>query len=202
MKREFDAVGFFLSGHPLDDYAKPLERLRVERWVDFARSVRQGASAARLAATVLDRFERRTKSGSKMGIVTLSDQTGQYEAILFQEGLNLYRDMLEKGRSVLVAVQANLEGEDVRVRIVSVEPLEEAANRVRKGLRIFLRNDAPLASIGQRLTRRGEGEVSLVLMQPADRSEIEMKLPGGYQVTPEIAAALKAIPGIVSVEHL
>ena len=54
------------------------------------------------AAVVLDRAERRTKSGSKMGIVQLSDTTGQFEAILFQEGLNQYRDDLEKGAAVLV----------------------------------------------------------------------------------------------------
>ena len=202
LKREFDAVGFFLTGHPLDDYAPILRKLRVERWVDFARSVKQGASAAKLAATVLDRFERRTKSGSKMGIVTLSDPSGQYEAIIFQEGLNQYRDLLEKGAAVLVTLQANLEGEDVRARIVAAEPLEAAAARVQKGLRIFLRDESPLESISRRLGARGEGEVSLVLMLGADNSEVEVRLPGRFQVSPQIAGALKAIPGIVSVEHV
>ena len=65
LQREFDSVGFFLSGHPLDAYAGVLQRLRVQRWADFARAVKQGASSGRLAATVLDRAERRTKSGSK-----------------------------------------------------------------------------------------------------------------------------------------
>ena len=42
---------------------------------------------------------------------------------IFQEGLNQYRDLLEKGADVLVTLQANLEGEDVRARIVRVENL-------------------------------------------------------------------------------
>src|SRR6185437_3615738 len=75
LRREFDAVGFFLSGHPLDAYQTILGRLRVQRWVEFARAVKQGASAGRLAATVLDRQERRTRAGTKMGIVQLSDQS-------------------------------------------------------------------------------------------------------------------------------
>ena len=202
LRREFDAVGFFLSGHPLDDYQAVLKRLRVERWAEFARSVKQGASAARLAATVLDRAERRTKSGNKMGIVTLSDPTGQYEAIIFQEGLNQYRDLLEKGSVILVSLQANVEGEDVRARIVSVESLDQAANRVQKGLRIFVRDDSALSSISQRLATRGEGEISLVLLLDSQASEIEVKLPGRFQVTPQIAGALKSIPGIVAVEHV
>ena len=202
LRREFEAVGFFLSGHPLDDYAHVLKKLRVERWTDFARAVKQGASAARLAATVLDRSERRTKSGNKMGIVTLSDQSGQYEAIMFQEGLNQFRDLLEKGAAVLVSLQANVEGEDVRARIIGVEPLEQAAHRVQQGLRIFMRDPAPLTSLQARLTQRGEGEVSLVLMLDRDRGEVEVKLPGRFQISPQIAGAIKSIPGVVSVEHV
>ncbi|MGL4443001.1 MAG: DNA polymerase III subunit alpha, partial [Alsobacter sp.] len=72
LQREYDAIGFFLSGHPLDDYEHVLQRLRVQRWTDFARAVKAGASMGRVAATVLDRQERRTKSGSKMGILALS----------------------------------------------------------------------------------------------------------------------------------
>ncbi|MGO8835468.1 MAG: DNA polymerase III subunit alpha, partial [Roseiarcus sp.] len=44
LRREFDAVGFFLSGHPLEAYQSVLKRLRVERWADFARAVRRGAT--------------------------------------------------------------------------------------------------------------------------------------------------------------
>ncbi len=200
LRREFDAVGFFLSGHPLDAYEKVLARLRVTKWSEFSRAVKQGASAGRLAATVLDRQERRTKSGTKMGIVQLSDQSGQYEAILFQEGLNQYRDLLEKGAAVMLQLQANIDGEDVRARIISVEPLDDAASRIQKGLRVFLRNDDPLRSLSSHLKTKGDGEISLVLL--TDGGEIEMRLPGKYQVGPQIAAALKAIPGIVSVEHV
>ncbi len=199
LRREFDCVGFFLSGHPLDAYAAILARLRVQPWAEFVRAVKQGASAGRLAATVLDRTERRTKSGSKMGIVQLSDPSGQYEAILFQEGLNQYRDLLEKGASVLVGLQAAIEGEDVRARIVSVEPLDVAASRIGKGLRVFLRDENPLAEIGRRL-RQGDAEVLLVLLTGS--GEIEVKLPGKFSASPQVAGALKAIPGIVAVEHV
>ncbi len=202
LRREFENIGFFLSGHPLDEYEGILKRLKVDRWSTFARSVKQGASAGRLAAVVLDRAERRTKSGNKMGIVTLSDPSGQYEAIMFQEGLNQYRDLLEKGAAVLITMQASVEGEDVRARIVTAEPLEAAANRVQSGLRIFLRDTEALGSITQRLATRGEGEVSLVLMLEKERSEVEVRLPGKFRVNPQIAGAIKAIPGIVAVEHV
>ena len=59
----------------------------MESWTDFCKSVKFGASAGRVAATVVSRQERRTKTGNKMGIIGLSDPTGQYEAVIFSEGL-------------------------------------------------------------------------------------------------------------------
>jgi DNA polymerase-3 subunit alpha len=200
LEREFETIGFFLSGHPLDAYASILERLRVQRWAEFARAVKQGVSAGRVAAAVLDRTERRTKSGTKMGIVQLSDQSGQFEAILFQETLNQYRDVLEKGAAVLLGLQANVEGEDVRARIVSAEPLDVAANRIQKGLRIVLRDDRPLATIAERLRPKGDFDVTFVLV--TGRGEIELKLPGKYALSSQSAGALEAVPGIVAVERV
>ena len=202
LRREFDAVGFFLSGHPLEAYDSALKRLRATRWADFSRAVRGGASTARLGASVLDRYERRTKSGSKLGVIQLSDPSGQYEAIIFQEGLSQYRDLLEKGSDVLVTLQANVDGEDVRARIVQVESLTLAAAKVHKGLRVFVRDEAPLASIEERLRARGEGEVWLVVMLGPREGEVEVKLPGRYAVTGALAGALKAVAGVVAVEHV
>src|SRR5262249_19821753 len=87
MQKEYDAVGFFLTGHPLDDYAPLLKGLRVQSWSELARAVKAGATAGRVAATGGSRMERRTKSGSKMGINGLADPSRHYEAIIFHGGL-------------------------------------------------------------------------------------------------------------------
>jgi DNA polymerase III subunit alpha len=202
LRREFDAIGFFLSGHPLEAYGAALKRMRATSWSDFARAVRAGATSGRLAASVIDRFERRTRSGAKIGVVQFSDPSGQYEAILFQEALNQFRDLLEKGADVLVTLAAHVEGEDVRARVVAVERLSEAAAKVHKGLRIFLRDEKPLDSIGLRLNGPGEGEVSLVVMLGPSEGEVEIRLPGRYAVSAAVAGALKAAPGVVAVEHV
>jgi DNA polymerase III subunit alpha len=212
LQREFDAVGFFLTGHPLDDYATALKRLRVQSWAEFSRAVKAGASAGRVAGTVVSRTERRTKSGSKMGIIGLSDPSGHYEAVLFAEGLAQYRDLLEPGRAVLLLLTAEVQAEEVRARIQSVEPLDAAAAKTQKGLRVFLRNEEPLAAVVRRLeqapsggARHGaepaDGEVSMVLLL-RDGCEVEVKLPGRFKVSPQIAGAIKAVSGVVTVEAL
>jgi DNA polymerase III subunit alpha len=201
LQKEYEAIGFFLSGHPLDDYASALQRLRVQPWAEFARAVRAGATAGKVAGTVVSRTERRTRTGSKMGIIGLSDPSGHYEAVTFAEGLAQYRDLLEPGTAVLLFLSAELQGEDVRARIQSVEPLDQAAAKLQKSLRVFVRSDTPLESVARRLEPKGEGEVSMVLMLDGG-SEVEVKLPGRFKVSPQIAGAIKAVPGVVEVQAL
>jgi len=200
LQREYDAVGFFLSGHPLDEYGDLLKRLNVQSWVEFCRSIKSGNSVGKVAATVLDRTERRTKTGNKMGIVNLSDQTGHFEAILFSEGLHQYRDILEPGGAVVLILQGGLEGDEVRARIAAAERLEVAVAKHQKGMRIFLRDERPIESVQERLKARGEGEVSLILILDDVNQEVEVKLPGRYMASPQIAGALRAVPGVVDVQ--
>ncbi len=199
LQREFDAIGFFLSGHPLDDYAAILERLKVQRWTAFCNSIKQGATAGRVAGTVVSRAERRTKTGNKMGILEFSDPSGHYEAVIFQEGLMQYRDLLEPGKAVLLMLTAEAQGEDVRARIQTVEPLDAAAEKLQKGLRVLMSTDKPIESVAKRLEPKGDAEIILVLMVNKD-IDVEVKLPGRYKVSPQIASAIKAVPGVEQVE--
>ena len=203
-----------------------LKRLRVQSWAEFSRAVKTGATAGKVAATVVSRMERRTKTGNKMGIMGLSDPTGHFEAVLFSEGLAQYRDVLEPGAAVLLQLGAELQGEDVRARVLHAEPLDHAAAKTQKGLRIFVRDTKPLDSIARRLNMPeaapangspkapppakpapaasnggGDGDVSLVIMLDLE-TEVEMKLPGRFKVSPQIAGALKAVSGVVDVQTL
>ena len=205
LKREHDAVGFFLSGHPLDDYEHVLKRLRVQSYADFARTVRaNGTSVAKVAASVIDRSERRTKSGSKMGIVNLSDPSGQFEAILFSEALARYRDLLEPGKALVLRLSAVLDGEEVRPRIEDVEELDALAARQKQDLLVYLRDDKALASIAERVKPRSEGirsegKIALVMILDDGAQEVEIELPGKYPVNQQIANAVRAAPGVVEV---
>jgi DNA polymerase-3 subunit alpha len=198
LQREYDAIGFFLSGHPLDEYAPLLKNMNVKSWAEFSREVKAGATAGRLAATVVSRMERRTKTGNKMGIFGLSDPSGHYEAIMFAEGLQAYRDILEPGSAVLLFLSAEAQGDEVRARIQSADPLDKAAAKLQKGLRVFLRDPAPIEPVARRLEGKGDGEVNVVL-QLGGGTEVEIKLPGRFKVSPQIAGAIKAVPGVLDV---
>ena len=204
LQREYDAIGFFLSGHPLDDYAAALKRLRVQSWGEFSRAVKNGVGAGRVAGTVASRTERRTKSGSKMGIIGLSDPSGHYEAVLFAEGLAQYRDLLEPGTAVLLFLTAEVQGDEVRARIrrFSLMPQYQPppilpALRSMSRLEPSAKNGKP----AEKATEAADGEVSMVLLL-ANGNEVEVKLPGRFKVSPRIAGAIKAVTGVVTVEAL
>ncbi len=200
LQREMNAVGFYLSAHPLDSYRPMFAKLRVQLWTEFSESVKRGAAVGRLIGTVTQKQERRTRNGNKMGILNISDPSGQYEAVVFSETLNEYRDQLEPGKSLVLLVAAEERDETISVRIQSVEPLERVANGLHKNLRVFLRDSGPVESIASQLKKAGDGKVSLVMTLDEQRREVEVELPGGYQVSPLIANALRSVRGVVQVD--
>jgi DNA polymerase III subunit alpha len=200
LHREFQAVGFYLSAHPLDEYKGALEKMRVQTWAEFSAAVKRGATAGRLAGTVTSKQERKTRTGNKMGVVQFSDVSGQYEAVLFSEGLAQYRDQLEAGKSVVVTVSAEDRPEGINLRIQTVESLEQLASKVQKSLRIFLRDSGPLGTLEAQLATRGEGQVSFIVIKDGGKGEVEIELKDRYAISPRVASAMRAIPGVVEVE--
>ena len=87
----------------------------------------------------------------------------------------------------------------MRARIQSVERLDQAAEKVQKSLRVFVRDPGPIEGVARRLEPKGDGEVSMVLLLEGG-GEVEVRLPGRFKVSPQIAGAIKAVPGVVTVE--
>jgi DNA polymerase-3 subunit alpha len=207
MKREHAAVGFYLSGHPLDQYAALLDRAGIQDVTRFQEAVRHGATHARIAGTLLDMDIRRTKSGSKIAILSLSDRSGQFEAMLFSEMLAKSRALLEPGKALLFAMGGNVDGEDVRLRVLDIDDLAQALSKAQKGVRLVLseqmalgaRNGIdPLAALKSVLKPGGEGAVELRLRM-LDGGEIDLKLPGRFDVSGPSVATLSAIGGVLEV---
>jgi len=63
-----------------------------------------------------------------------------------------------------------------------------------------MRDARPLASFRSHLAAGGDSEVSLVLVQDNGEREVELLLPGRFRVSPQMAGAIKAAPGVLDVE--
>ena len=123
------------------------------------------------------------------------------EAILFSEALQQYRDLLEPGSPVLLGLTAEAQGDEIRARIQTAEPLDRAASRLPTALRITIDDEKALASLSGALNERGDGEVSIILQLEGGAREVEVKVPGGFRATPQVAGILRTLPGVLAVEH-
>ncbi|WEJ56624.1 DNA polymerase III subunit alpha [Devosia sp. FJ2-5-3] len=197
--RELSAIGFHLSAHPLDAYSDLFERLRVQRWSDFERAVKDGAGAGRLAGTISGRNDRRTRKGTPMMILSLSDQSGTFECIAFSEQINDFGSILQPGNSVILEVGAEERAEGISLRLVSAKPIEGLAERIDRQLTVFLADERALGPTSAQLKRGGNGSVNFVVIRDGGSREYEIMLPGKYAVTAEVAGGIKALEGVTDV---
>jgi DNA polymerase-3 subunit alpha len=199
LEREFSAIGFHLSGHPLDAYAELFEQLRVQRWTDFERAVGDGARAGRLAATIAGRNDRRTKKGTPMAILSLSDPSGGFECVVFSEQLVTSGSELVVGSSVVIEVEADQRPDGVSIRLIRAQAIGTAAEKLGRRLTVFAETERCLSPIRAQLKPGGEGAVSFVVIRDGGAREYEIALPGSFRLTAELASGIKALEGVMDV---
>jgi DNA polymerase-3 subunit alpha len=203
LSREFEAVGFFLTGHPLDDYQDVLEALSAEPWVEFAAKAQTRRVVGTLAGTVLHARERQGKSGNAYAFVAFSDATGQFEAVVFSELLVASRPLLESGTAVLLDVEAEADGENVKVRVQRLVSLDRAAEARHAGMKIYVEDSRALAPLAEQVgSGGGQGQFRLVLRLNDVSSEVEFVLPQGIDATPKQRSALKLVEGVAAISAL
>ncbi len=213
LNEEFKAIGFFLSGHPLDNYAAVLPKLGVSRFADFEGRAGLTATAGRLAAIVVSARERRSAKGNKFAFALFSDATGQFEAVIFSDTLNACGHLLEAGTPVLVSVEAERDGDTVKLRVQGMQALDEAAAGVQRGLRLVLDRRLLQSKKISLETLKSElkapsggpktgGEIRVVLELDDRERTLEIDLPGRYDVGPMMQGHLSTIPGVLDVVDL
>ena len=203
LTHEFNAIGFFLSGHPLDDYKSLLKRARVASFEELETRVEKEVM---VAGAVIKLDERKSKKGNPFAFITLSDATGQFEMTAFSEVLNASREQLQVGNLVVATV--NIEREDGQLRLLAqgVRPVDDVVAHTEAGLRIFVEKPEACAGLQTRLKdverprHKTGGEVSLIVMSP--QREVELRLPHKYAINPRVAGAIKAVPGVLHVEEV
>jgi DNA polymerase III subunit alpha len=204
LQEEFSAIGFFLSAHPLDQYRNTLARLMVVSSADLARKAR-GASMTRfrVAGVVLSKQERVSKNGNRFAFVSVSDSAGVFEMTVFSEVLATQREYLEAGRRIVANVDVQLQEEDVRLTCFSLEPLEAVLDRVQSGLLLKLSSADSLSQLHSLIeaSKGGKRAVS-ILIDLGPEQEIEITLPGNYQLTQEDQARLSKLPGVDEIQTL
>ena len=229
LHHEFLSLGFYLSAHPLDDYMDRLSSRRIQDYQSFEAKVQSGHESGKLAGVVMGLSQRKTRTGSRMGIARLSDPSAQYEVVLFSESLEQHRDLFVEGTMVSLTVEADDRAEGLSLRVQSARRIEDELSQLEssvssppnsfseapsapiaspeppksQNLHIFVRDTSALPHLSNILRPNGGSDrVSVVVMQDGENSEIPVDLPDSYSLSPEIASAVRSIPGVIDVKLL
>ncbi|WP_227270071.1 DNA polymerase III subunit alpha [Roseobacter weihaiensis] len=218
LSEEFKAVGFYLSGHPLDDYMGPLKRKSGnDRGVPFLtldelteKVTERGAMNARLAGIVAGRQERKSARGNRFAFAQMSDPTGAYEVTLFSDTLEAAREHLETGSKVVVTVEATMEADQLKLLGRSVGLIDAMTADVGgMGLKVFVETPEAIGAVAtvlegarQAVKGAGRGPVQFCLMDPSLPGEVEVDLGQEFAVNPQIKGAIKSLSGVLEVEDI
>jgi DNA polymerase III subunit alpha len=205
LSQEHQAVGFYLSGHPLDDYMSALRKKGVETLAQVTAKAERGPCIAKLAGSVSSRQERKSARGNRFAFIQLSDPTGLYEVTCFSDVLEASRDHLDAGQNVVLTVKAELEGDTLKLLAQSVAPIDTvAAQAGAQDLRIHLARPEAAVSLAALLARvegRTRAQITLCITDAQGR-EVDIALPDSYPITPQIKGAIKAVQGVLAVEEI
>ncbi|MGB1095010.1 MAG: DNA polymerase III subunit alpha, partial [Paracoccaceae bacterium] len=207
---EFRAIGFYLSGHPLDDYMGTLRRQDVMTMEELLQKVQSGPRVAKLAGVVSGRQERKSARGNRFAFVQLSDVSGAYEVTLFSDTLETSRDYLETGEKVVVTVEATLEADQLKLLGRSVAPIDSSlAGAGAMGLRIFVENATAVTSVASVLAQTKSqgikapaGPIEFCLLDQSLPGEVTISAGEDFPLNPQIKGALKSLEGVLQVEEI
>ncbi len=200
------ALGFYFSGHPLDDYERELKRLNAVTVADARARAADARVMLQMAGVVRTVRMRRSKSGKPFAWVELSDAAGEYEVTVFSELLSSARDLFEPGTLLLLSVTAEDRDGDIRFTAEAARRLDAAAAQAASMLRVSITSEAALDGVKRRLagvkpaSRQETGQVVLALRLPETGREVEISLGTQAACTPTMRGALKAVEGVADVE--
>jgi DNA polymerase-3 subunit alpha len=201
LREEFDAIGFYLSAHPLDAYASKLQTMKVRASAGLAPG--SGTYPATLAGTLISKKERTSAKGNRYAFIQFTDPTGVFEVTVFSEALSAAGDLLEVGNSLLIkaTVQAE-EGDEVKLLANDFSSLEQAAARTVENLRIVISEMKAIEAIQQILADQepGRGRIRIDT-RPNDADwHAELELGQLFNLSADAQLALRTLPGVVEVE--
>lgn len=202
LTEEFDAIGFYLSAHPLDSYAATLESQGVIKAEDLENLTTSDCSRPlRMAGTLVSKRERVGKNGNRYAFVALSDATGSYEAVVFSEVLGASRELMESGQPMLITLEGRIEDDQVRLMATKMRPLDEAVAARLDNLRVQLSDGARVDEIKEIIDADGRGNGRILLVARSNGHDVEVALPDRYAISASTLGRIKDVPGVMDIRQ-
>ncbi len=189
LAREKEALGIYLSGHPLEKFRQPLQILTDQTILDLAEYTDNGPVT--IGGLILTVKETMTKKGDRMAFVTLEDQLGSLEVVVFSDIYQRAGQLLTPGQPVLVRGAVSQEEKGVKLIAQDIRSLIAESRRLPSEVHLHLHLEGLSADTLRRLREvlerhRGPLPAFLHFLEPPDREEI-LALPRELHLKPSAA---------------
>ena len=206
LQYESEAIGFYLSAHPLDVYAGSMERLGVRPYAEVIKGIKTGDVIMANLAGCLQSFQKKiSKSGKPFAFVKLSDATAAYEGLLFSEGIKRYETALQSGLPLYLQAKIEKQGDDIPPRMMFniIKTLDEEITENSKGLIIEINNITAVRPIREILSHEHYGQYKIYIKPVLEEWDVRVLLKNGYALdNGALLTSIRAIPGVSLVKEL
>ncbi len=136
LEKEKEYLNFYISGHPLNQYKPYIDSLSTLKLGDRESSViGHQVRICGLISTIRVRLDKRNNS---IAFVGLEDFSGKAECIFWSDSYSNNIQYLSENNCVMMIGKSELDGENLKIVIEKVLPIEEAAKQFAKGYSIWL----------------------------------------------------------------
>ncbi|MXQ08413.1 DNA polymerase III subunit alpha [Alphaproteobacteria bacterium GH1-50] len=212
LSEEHTAIGFYLSGHPLDDYAAALKRRGLMTLAELQEKAEaEGAAIARVGVIVSALQERKSGRGTRFFRMNISDPTLQVPGMaLFPEDFDTCRRVFDQTTQVVMTLEARFNEGQFDPIARGVAPIDNIVDADTAGLDVMIDDLGAVGLIHSVLERfRNDGSVktkgpiritALDVPLPGAAQDVPVHIGDGWPVSPTIKGALKSLPGVVVVD--
>ena len=199
LEKEFTAIGFYLSGHPLNEYEQIIKDKKIKYYSD----INSSETKYKIAGTISYVKERKSQRGRNFAFVGLTDENNQFEITLFSDVLFKVRNFLIPGLSIIAEVETQRNDNNLRLLTIDLFPLEELMKKNINVLKVYVNNPETILKIRDRVEDKGNSKILVqILMNGKDKYQTELKLGDNFIVNPSIKASIKEIEGVLKIEEV
>ncbi len=121
LSNEFEAVGFFISDHPLNQFTEIFQDYKITDYSSFIS--KEDLKDSNIAATLLKVHERKTAKGNSYAVLKLTDLSSVFELFIFSDVLELNREILKEGNSLILTLFKNISNDENRLTRINVQKI-------------------------------------------------------------------------------
>ena len=209
LMKEYEMLGFYLSGHPLEQYKANFDKLFIKSFSDIkSNSKYHDQKDILLSGTLLTKKEKRSARGNSYAFLNFSDLTSIYELIIFESNLRKYRDILNEGESFIVGVDFSTQNGTLRGELKKVfkfDDLEKIDTKnfaadvkqvtsAQQTVSIYTDGNFSKDELSKLKWIRGKSNVQIIINNQL------LKIPGQFEISSEMISKMKNLNGVKKID--